>query len=114
VIQADSGETWITHVPSIVVEDADRNVRLPFRVMSGLIALMFMLLTMLPFDEMTLFVRVAGFLGGVVFGGIALVPAGDVRRIVPRISTAPRLPVAGGDADAGERVGQISELTVRD
>ena len=114
LIQTDSGDTWITHVPSIVAEDADRSVRLPFRVMSGSIALICMLLAMLPFDEVTLFVRVAAFLGGVVFGGIALVPAGDLTRMVPRISTAPRLSAPDGDADAGRAGGQISELTVRD
>jgi hypothetical protein len=105
VIQADSGDTWITHVPSIAAAEADRAVRLPFRVVSGAIALLCMLLAMLPFDEVPLFVRIASFLGGAVFGGIALVPAGDLKRIVPPISTSPRLPAAGGDAEAVERVG---------
>ncbi|HEX9937957.1 MAG TPA: hypothetical protein VGB15_12575 [Longimicrobium sp.] len=103
VIQTDSGDTWITHVPSIAA-DADRNVRLPFRVMSGLIALSCMLLAIFPLDAATLFVRLTWFVVGVVFGAIALVPAGDLDRIIPRISTAPRLPAPGGDADAGERV----------
>lgn len=101
VIQTDSGDTWITHVPSIAAADADRNVRLPFRVMSGLIALSCMLLAIFPVDGMTLFVRLTWFVVGVVFGGIALVPAGDLERMIPPISTAPRLPAAGGDADAG-------------
>ena len=114
VIQTDSGDTWITHVPSIVAEDADLNVRLPFRVMSGLIALSCVLPAIFPVDGMTLFVRLTWFVVGVVFGAIALVPAGDLDRIIPPISTALRLPAPGGDADAGERVGQISELEVRD
>lgn len=113
LIQTDSGDTWITHVPSIVAEDAERTVRLPFRVMSGPIALLFMLLAILPAGDMSLFERVASFLGGVVFGAIALVPAGDLKRMVPRISTAPRLS-APGDADAGQADGQISETQGQD
>lgn len=102
VIQGDSGDIWITDVPSILVEDAIRsNVRLPFRVMSGLIALASMILAMALDDGGSLLVRITYFLVGMIFGGIALVPGGDLRRILPRLSTAPRLPAPGGDADAG-------------
>ena len=102
MIQTDSGDTWITHVPSIVAEDAHSTVRGPFRAMSVLLALLFMLMAMVPAVDTSLSMRIISFLGGVVFGAIALVPAGDVRRMLPRISTAPRLPAAGGDADRAD------------
>ncbi len=106
VVQTDSGDTWITHVPSIVAEDAHGIVRGPFRAMSALIALLFMWMAMVPAVDMSLSMRIMSFLGGVVFGAITLVPAGDVRRMLPRISTAPPLPAPGGDADAGQAVGE--------
>lgn len=102
LIQGDSGDTWITHVPSILVEDASRNtVRLPFRVLSALIALASMLLAMEMDDQASLFVRITFFLCGMVFGGVALVPDGDLRRMVPRFSSHARLPAPGDDTDAG-------------
>lgn len=98
IIQTDAGDTWITYVPSVRVDDADRPaIRLPFRVMSAVVALLFMFLAMLPAEEIGLFERIASFLGGVVFGAIALVPDGDLTRMIPRISTAPRLPAGGLD-----------------
>ncbi|HSU14897.1 hypothetical protein [Longimicrobium sp.] len=100
-IQSDSGDTWITRVPSIRAE-ADRSpVRLPFRVMSAVVALVFMLPAMIPINDLQLFERIAFFLGGMVFGGIALVPGGDLKRMVPRFSSHPRLPAPGDDAGAG-------------
>jgi hypothetical protein len=98
-IQTDAGDTWITHVPSIPVSHAGPEpVRWPFRVMSGLIALLCMIVAMIAPGEIPLLARLVGFAVGAVFGGIALVPDGDVTRMLPRISTGPRLPPAGGAA----------------
>ncbi|HEU4562485.1 MAG TPA: hypothetical protein VFS20_31940 [Longimicrobium sp.] len=101
LIQTNSGDTWITHVPSVVPEGAPSTIRLPFRVMSGLLALLCMLMGMVPEVDASLSMRITSFLGGVVFGAVALVPDGDLRRLLPRISTAPRLPAPGDDAGAG-------------
>lgn len=101
LVQTDPGDTWITHVPSIRANDANRtSVRLPFRVAAAMIALPCMFLAMVSGGEIPLFDRLIFFAMGAAFGGIALVPGGDVRRMFPRISrAAPHLP--GGDPDDG-------------
>jgi hypothetical protein len=97
-VQTDSGDTWITHVPSIPADGASpAAVRFPFRIGAGLIALLCMAVATLSPGDSPLLERLICFAGGVAFGGIALVPDGDLTRMIPRISRAPRLPAGDGD-----------------
>jgi hypothetical protein len=100
-IQAPAGDTWITHVPTIRTPHAERTtIRLPFRVLSAVGALLGMFGAIVTGGEVPLLMRILMFLFGGVFGGFALVPDGDLTRMFPRISTGPRLPAGSGDADA--------------
>ncbi|MBV9109270.1 MAG: hypothetical protein JO306_07685 [Gemmatimonadetes bacterium] len=65
-------------------------VRAPYRVLAGLLAAMFMAFPVFAVDQ-SLYVRAVFFLGGVVFGGLALLPGGRVDRFVPRPKPSGRL-----------------------
>lgn len=100
MVGADSGDGWITHAPSVRAQDAVRStIRLPFRVLAGLGALFASFGAMVMDGEVPLIARVCMLLFGIVFGAFALVPDGDLGRMLPRISSGPRLP-APGDMDA--------------
>jgi len=83
-------------------------VRLPFRIISGMVALLFMLLAMFADGDVTLLERIVSFAGGITFGGIALLPGGDLSRLI-RAS-----PPAGGfprSRETGEGAGvRVTDL----
>jgi len=117
--QEDDGETVITHVPSVRLEGnlpsvrdpdpphpvrtsrwtasplpadpaaAPAPVRAPFRVFAGLLAAMSMAVPL--FADESLYVRAVFFLGGVVFGALALLPGGRLDQLVARRKPSGRL-----------------------
>lgn len=78
--------------PSPVPADvaAPAPVRAPYRALAGMLAAVFMAFTVFAMDQ-SLYARAVFFLGGVVFGGLALLPGGRLDRLVPRRKPSGRL-----------------------
>ncbi|HET7464665.1 MAG TPA: hypothetical protein VFJ82_25710 [Longimicrobium sp.] len=69
--------------PTLDVASERVIVRGPIRALAGLLAGVFMLMAMFA-PEASLYVRTVFFLGGAVFGGIALYPGGKLNRLLPQ------------------------------